>query len=116
MAHELQDRLMSMGPEQAQAAYLEAYQADNAGSAPALTAYANAYQPDSASPALSAERGWDGGGGSVVIHFAPRYDLSGAASAAWLEAVLAAHDEEMLEMILEVLREAGIDAARRAYR
>ena len=79
-------------------------------------AYANAYQPDSASPALSAERGWDGGGGSVVIHFAPRYDLSGAASAAGLEAVLAAHDEEMRELILEVLQEAGIDAARRAYK
>ena len=112
----LKDLPAGPAPAQAQAAYLEAYQADNAGSAPALTAYANAYQPDSASPALSAERGWDGGGGSVVIHFAPRYDLSGAASAAGLEAVLAAHDEEMRELILEVLQEAGVDAARRAYK
>ena len=112
----LKDLPAGPAPAQAQAAYLEAYQADNAGSAPALMAYANAYQPDSASPALSAERGWDGGGGSVVIHFAPRYDLSGAANAAELEAVLAAHDEEMREMILEVLQEAGVDAARRAYR
>ena len=112
----LKDLPAGPAPAQAQAAYLEAYQADNAGSAPALTAYANAYRADSASPALSAERGWDGGGGSVVIHFAPRYDLSGAANAAELEAVLAAHDEEMREMILEVLQEAGVDAARRAYK
>ena len=31
------------------------------------------------------------------------------------EAILAAHDEDMRELILEVLQEAGVDAARRAY-
>ena len=68
-----------------------------------------------ASNAISAESGAGGGGGSIVIYFEPQYDLAGVTNAAELEAILAAHDEDMRELILEVLQEAGVDAARRAY-
>ena len=73
-------------------------------------AYLASYQT---SNAISAESG--AGGGSIVIYFEPQYDLAGATNAAELEAILAAHDEDMRELILEVLQEAGVDAARRAY-
>ena len=74
-------------------------------------AYLASYQ---ASNAISAESGAGGGGGSIVIYFEPQYDLAGVTNAAELEAILAAH-EDMRELILEVLQEAGVDAARRAY-
>lgn len=64
--------------------------------------------------AVSAEWG-DPGGGSTVLYFSPQYDLSGVSNAAELEAVLAAHDEDMRELILQVLEEAGVDAVRRSY-
>lgn len=64
--------------------------------------------------AVPAERG-DFGGGSTVLYFSPQYDLSGVSNAAELEAVLAAHDEGMRDLILQVLEEAGVDAARRSY-
>ena len=82
------------------------------GIAPQLMAYLASYQ---ASNAISAESGAGGGGGSIVIYFEPQYDLAGVTNAAELEAILAAHDEDMRELILEVLQEAGVDAARRAY-
>ena len=82
------------------------------GFAPQLMAYLNTLQ---GSDAISAESGTGGGGGSIVIYFEPQYDLSGVSNAAELEAILSAHDEDMRELILEVLAEAGIDAARRAY-
>lgn len=64
--------------------------------------------------AVSAERD-DPGGGSTILYFSPQYDLNGVSNAAELEAVLAAHDEGMRELILQVLEEAGVDAARRSY-
>lgn len=82
------------------------------GIAPQLMAYLASYQ---AGNAISAESGEGGGGGSIVIYFEPQYDLAGVTNAAELEAILAAHDEDMRELILEVLQEAGVDAARRAY-
>lgn len=82
------------------------------GIAPQLMAYLASYQ---AGNAISAESGAGGGGGSIVIYFEPQYDLAGVTNAAELEAILAAHDEDMRELILEVLQEAGVDAARRAY-
>lgn len=72
----------------------------------------DAFRPDTA---ISAESGDGYGGGSIIIYFDPQYDLSGVSNAAELEAILAAHDEDMRELILEVLQEAGVDAARRAY-
>ena len=94
---------------------VEAFSAEEiqaVGIAPQLMAYLASYQ---ASNAISAESGAGGGGGSIVICFEPQYDLSGVTNAAELEAILAAHDEDMRELILEVLQEAGVDAARRAY-
>lgn len=82
------------------------------GIAPQLMVYLASYQ---AGNAISAESGAGGGGGSIVIYFEPQYDLAGVTNAAELEAILAAHDEDMRELILEVLQEAGVDAARRAY-
>ena len=64
--------------------------------------------------AVSAERD-DPGCGSTILYFSPQYDLNGVSNAAELEAVLAAHDEGMRELILQVLEEAGVDAARRSY-
>lgn len=64
--------------------------------------------------AVPAEWG-DFGGGSTVLYFSPQYDLSGVSNAAELEAVLAAHDEGMRDLILQVLEEVGVDAARRSY-
>lgn len=94
---------------------VEAFSAEEiqaVGIAPQLMAYLASYQ---ASNAISAESGAGGGGGSIVIYFEPQYDLAGVTNAAELEAILAAHDEDMRELILEVLQEAGVDAARRAY-
>ena len=94
---------------------VEAFSAEEiqaVGIAPQLMAYLASYQ---AGNAISAESGEGGGGGSIVIYFEPQYDLSGVTNAAELEAILAAHDEDMRELILEVLQEAGVDAARRAY-
>lgn len=94
---------------------VEAFSAEEiqaVGIAPQLMAYLASYQT---SNAISAESGAGGVGGSIVIYFEPQYDLSGVTNAAELEAILAAHDEDMRELILEVLQEAGVDAARRAY-
>lgn len=94
---------------------VEAFSAEEiqaVGIAPQLMAYLASYQ---AGNAISAESGAGGGGGSIVIYFEPQYDLAGVTNAAELEAILAAHDEDMRELILEVLQEAGVDAARRAY-
>lgn len=94
---------------------VEAFSAEEiqaVGIAPQLMAYLASYQ---AGNAISAESGAGGGGGSIVIYFEPQYDLAGVTNAAELEAILAAHDEDVRELILEVLQEAGVDAARRAY-
>lgn len=94
---------------------IEAFSAEElqaVGIAPQLMAYLASYQ---AGNAISAESGVGGGGGSIVIYFEPQYDLAGVTNAAELEAILAAHDEDMRELILEVMQEAGVDAARRAY-
>ena len=94
---------------------VEAFSAEEiqaVGIAPQLMAYLASYQ---AGNAISAESGAGGGGGSIVIYFEPQYDLAGVTNAAELEAILAAHDEDTRELILEVLQEAGVDAARRAY-
>lgn len=94
---------------------VEAFSAEEiqaVGIAPQLMAYLASYQ---AGNAISAESGVGGGGGSIVIYFEPQYDLAGVTNAAELEAILAAHDEDMRELILEVMQEAGVDAARRAY-
>ena len=94
---------------------VEAFSAEEiqaVGIAPQLMAYLASYQ---AGNAISAESGAGGGGGSIVIYFEPQYDLAGVTNAAELEAILAAHDEDMRELILEVLQEAGVDAARRAF-
>ena len=94
---------------------VEAFSAEEiqaVGIAPQLMAYLASYQ---AGNAISAESGDGGGGGSIVIYFEPQYDLTGVTDAAELEAILAAHDEDMRELILQVLEEAGVDAARRSY-
>ena len=94
---------------------IEAFSAEELqamGIAPQLMAYLASFQ---ASNAISAESGFGGGGGSIIIYFEPQYELGGATNAADLEAILSAHDEDMRELILEVLQEAGVDAARRSY-
>lgn len=65
---------------------------------------------------ISAELGDYGGGGSYIVTFAPVYNISGAANAAELEAVLQQHDADLYPLFLEWLEEIGIDTARRTYR
>lgn len=94
---------------------VEAFSAEEmqvVGIAPQLMAFLASYQ---ASNAISAESGADSGDGSIVIHFEPQYNISGVTNSAELEAILSAHDEDMRELILQVLEEAGIDAVRRSY-
>ena len=78
--------------------------------APQLMAYMGARS----TTAISAESGRSGDG-SLIINFEPQYNLSGVTNAAELEAVLAAHDDGLRDLILDVLDEAGIDAVRRSY-
>ncbi len=65
---------------------------------------------------LSAEVGDYSGGGSYIVTFAPVYNISGAANAAELEAVLQKHDAGLYTLFLEWLEEVGVDTARRTYR
>lgn len=81
--------------------------------APQLMSYFSAL--DGGYNAISAESG-SYGGGYIVLNFAPEYNLTGASNAAELEAVLREHDENLKDYILEIIEEAGIDAARGAYR
>lgn len=54
--------------------------------------------------------------GGVTVHFAPVYDISGTNDAEELRQVLAAHDEQLLQQLWELLAEERENAQRRAYR
>lgn len=54
--------------------------------------------------------------GGVTVHFAPVYDISGTNDAEELRQVLAAHDEQLLQQLWELLTEERENAQRRAYR
>ena len=55
-------------------------------------------------------------GGELSLIISPSYQISGSANAGEIRDVLVSLDEELVELILRTLEEAGIDAARRAYR
>lgn len=55
------------------------------------------------------------GGGTILVSFAPQYNFGDVTDSAQLESILYSHDEEMRDFILQVLEEAGVDTARRAY-
>lgn len=80
---------------------------------PELTALLAAQQAQNAVSAVEAQPSSAGG---VTVSLSPSYQISGSANAEELQAVLAAHDEELVELILRTLEEAETDAARRAYR
>ena len=63
--------------------------------------------------ALSAEPGAGSGAGSVELHIV--FQINGSASPETLEA-LREYGDEFAERVLEVMEEAGIDTARRAYK
>lgn len=81
--------------------------------APELAALQAAQQAQSAVSAVEAQPSSAGG---VTVSLSPSYQISGSANAEELRAVLAAHDEELVDLILRTLEEAETDAARRAYR
>ena len=81
--------------------------------APELAALLAAQQAQNAVSAVEAQPSSAGG---VTVSLSPSYQISGSANAEELRAVLAAHDEELVELILRTLEEAETDAARRAYR
>jgi len=67
-----------------------------------------------ADSAIPAER-MGGDGGAIILTVSPVYTISGVGNAAELEAILQEHDAGLRDLILELLEEVGIDAARRAY-
>lgn len=64
-------------------------------------------------PALSATPAGGYGSGGIVITVSPVYNLSGNLSAAGVADELDRHTESLRELILEVVEDAKIDAARR---
>ena len=83
-------------------------------SMPEFTALLAAQQAEAAIPSAAAQAAPIGGELSLVV--SPSYQISGSANAGEIRDVLASRDEELVELILRTLEEAGIDAARRAYR
>lgn len=56
------------------------------------------------------------GGAGINITIAPEYQITGLEAPPQLEAILSANNEDLRELILDILENEGIDAARRAYR
>ncbi|OUP12554.1 phage tail tape measure protein [Anaeromassilibacillus sp. An200] len=83
-------------------------------SVPEFTALLAAQQAEAAIPSAAAQTAPIGGELSLVV--SPSYQISGSANAGEIRNVLVSRDEELVELILRTLEEAGIDAARRAYR
>lgn len=81
---------------------------------PEFTALLAAQQAEAAIPSAAAQAAPIGGELSLVV--SPSYQISGSANAGEIRDVLTSRDEELVELILRTLEEAGIDAARRAYR
>lgn len=81
--------------------------------APELAALLAAREAQSAAPAVEAAPSFSG---SMSVSVAPSYQISGSANAQELQAILAAHDEELVDLILRTLEDAEADAVRRAYR
>ena len=78
--------------------------------APQLLEALNATHGDGA---LSAEPGAGSGAGSVELQIV--FQINGSASPETVEA-LREYGDEFAERVLEVMEEAGIDTARRAYK
>ena len=70
-------------------------------------------EAQNAAPAVEAAPSLAGG---VSVSVAPSYQISGSTNAEDLRDVLAAHDEELVDLILRTLEDAEADAVRRAYR
>lgn len=83
-------------------------------SMPEFTALLAAQQAEAAIPSAAAQAAPIGGELSLVV--SPSYQISGSANAGEIRDVLTSRDEELVELILRTLEEAGIDAVRRAYR
>ena len=81
--------------------------------APELAALMAEREAQNAAPAVEAAPSLAGG---VSVSVAPSYQISGSANAEELRDVLAAHDEELVDLILHTLEDAEADAVRRAYR
>lgn len=82
--------------------------------APEFASLLAAQQAEAAIPSAAAQAIPVGGELSLVV--SPSYQISGSANAGEIQDVLVSRDEELVELILRTLEEAGIDAARRAYR
>ena len=74
--------------------------------------HAMGYMMSAQSSPLNAE---SSGGETILVNFAPQYSFGNVTDTAKLESILYSHDEEMRDFILQVLEEAGVDAARRSY-
>lgn len=73
-----------------------------------------ASQPAEALPVVSAQSmGSDGS--SYVVTLSPVYNISGNANAADIEAILKAHDAELIETVKSELADMDVDKARRSY-
>ena len=73
-----------------------------------------ASQPAEALPVVSAQSmGSDGS--TYAVTLSPVYNISGNASAADIEAILKAHDAELIETVKNELADLEVDKARRSY-
>lgn len=100
---------MSMAASAGADAFTSAEEAQIVAFTPQLMAYLTGRD------ALMAESGGDSSGAYIVLTISPVYNLTGVGNASELEAVLADHDEDLRDYVLEIIEEAGIDTARRKY-
>lgn len=73
---------------------------------------ANANSTLDAAP-ISAQAG--SSGASYAVTLSPTYNISGSANAADIEAILKAHDAELIETVKAELADMDVDRARRSY-
>jgi len=64
--------------------------------------------------AVSAQLG-DKGSSNIILTVSPQYEITGATNQAELESVLDRNTSNIKDLVLEILEDAGIDKARRAY-
>lgn len=65
--------------------------------------------------AVSAQPGPSGGGNHIILNVSPSYSISGVGNTSDIATVLKEAASDLKDYILDVLEDAGIDSARRAY-
>jgi len=106
-------RVMWNRAEMAWSGYIKATEAMEPDVKVAMAETANAGVNAISTEAVSAKTG--GNGTPVQLTVSPVYNFSGGSTAPDIAAVLRDATEDLKDKVLDILEEAGIDAARRAY-